>query len=632
MEQKKDDLPGEMLMRQNSSLAKFPEENPNPVLRTAGDGAVLYANAATRALDGVLTDDGRQLAPVLRAAVADVFKKQTGRQIELKSGERIFEFALTPIRDEAYVNLYGRDVSEERRARRETVSLAKFPEENPNPVLRVDGCGVALFANTAARKLPGLLVEEGRKLAPALAASAEAAFATKRPVNAEFSAGPGLFAFSFVPVPDEGYINVYAREITKERQAILDVVRVRDFTKGILDNLTNGVMTFDASFVVTSANPAACRILDQDIARVVGRRLADVFAGDAAWLVEAVAAHGDSREPIVWLDRSLTTATGAQRAANLTLAPLSEDIGGGGRLLVIEDISRERRVRSTMVRFMSDRIVEQLIESDDAFLGGSTQEATIMFSDIRNFTSLSRKLGARDTVTLLNDYFSTMVDVVFENGGTLDKFIGDGMMAVFGAPFVSAEDTDRAVITAASMLAHLRNFNRRRLEQGAAPLEIGVGIDTGPVIAGTIGSPRRMDFTVIGEHVNLASRIEAVNKHYGTHILISDATRQKINGENLLREIDLVVVPGVSEPIRLFEVLNYHTEESFPNLERVLTAFDEGLQLYRGRDWRGAASAFGQALTLNEHDRPTQIFLSRCWSYMARPPGPAWQGITDLTV
>jgi adenylate cyclase len=297
---------------------------------------------------------------------------------------------------------------------------------------------------------------------------------------------------------------------------------------------------------------------------------------------------------------------------------------------VLEDVTREKRVKSTMVRFMSDNVVERLLEADEALLSGTSQEVTVLFSDIRQFARHSEMLGAQRMVQVLNAYFSEMVDIIFENGGTLDKFIGDAIMAVFGAPFVSNNDPDNALRATVQMVGALKDFNAARVSEGTLPIDIGVGIDTGSVIAGTIGSPKRMDYTVIGEHVNLASRIEAVNKIYGTRILMSHHTKAKITGDYRLREVDRVQVAGVETPVQLFEALDYHTKKTFPNMDEVLDAYAAGLACYRGRDWNAAAGAFAAALNANPSDRPTQILLSRCWSFKACPPVDSWNGVTNL--
>ena len=152
---------------------------------------------------------------------------------------------------------------------------------------------------------------------------------------------------------------------------------------------------------------------------------------------------------------------------------------------------------------------------------------------------LAERLSARETVATLNEYFSDMVDVIFEHGGTLDKFIGDAIMAVFGAPFVGPQDTENAVATAVEMMERLRELNRKWAADDRARLDIGVGINTGSVVAGTIGSPKRMDYTVIGDHVNLAARIEAANKYYGTKILISEHTLERLDRRDRGRSLRL---------------------------------------------------------------------------------------------
>jgi PAS domain S-box-containing protein len=612
-------------------VAKFPEENPNPVLRVGGTGEVLFANAAARALPGLIENGGNRLAQDLGTAATAAYAARQSHELEFASGERLFAFALNPVSGETYVNLYGREITEERRAQQKTRDMAKFPEENPNPVLRVSGTGEVLFANAAARGLAGLLEDDGRRLANAMESAVAEAFAARENRGVEFVSGELLFAFVLTPVPGEFYVNLYGREITEERRAHLAVLRIKNSNQNILNNLTNGILTFDSSLDVTSANPAVHRILGLTAGEVVGRSVTDLVGANNSWLPQAIAECQDETQPVLWLNRELLTASGLRKSANFTLIPLRGEEDASTHMLILEDITREKHVKSTMARFMSEHVVERLLDVDDTILGGSAQEASILFSDIRNFTALFSGLDVREMVADLNEYFSMMVDVIFEHTGTLDKFIGDALMAVFGAPFVTADDPDNAVRAGTAMLHRLRLFNSERTAGGRPLIDIGIGIDTGSVIAGTVGSPKRMDYTVIGEHVNLAARIESANKYYGTHLLISEDTKQKLNLSCTIREIDMVQVQGVDKPIRLYEVLDYHTEETFPNLGRVLDAFADGVNYYRQRQWPKAAEAFGHALVLNPSDRPTQIFLSRCWAYLARSPGRNWSGVTDLS-
>ena len=604
-------------------LSTFPEENPNPVLRVAGDGAVVFSNGAARRLSGLL--DGEALTTSLREEVARADGEGANRFAEFESEERIFVFALTPVEGAGYVNLYGRDVTEERRALREVRDLAKFPEENPNPVLRVAGDGGVLFSNQAGRRLPGLL--DAGVLDPALAAQVSEAYGEGANRVAEFEAGDRIFVFALTPVAGADYVNLYGRDVTEERRAQQEVIDAKNFNENILENLSNGVVTFDRELQVTMANPAARAILRLQGA-VEGLAARNLWPGNEAIvsrLRETIATGGSGIE----LDHELDVGAEEAISVNLTTVPLG---GGAGCMLILEDITREKRIKGTMVRFMSDSVVERLLDNEEAMLRGTSQEAAIFFSDIREFSSLSERLDAREMVEILNRYFTTMVDIVFKHGGTLDKFIGDALMAVFGAPFQGPEDADNAVATAVEMLVQLKDFNARMQAERGEQIVIGVGIDSGPVVAGTIGSPRRMDYTVIGDHVNVASRIEGANKYYGTRILVSEDTLARLEADWRYREIDRVRVPGRERPIMLHEILDHHTEASFPRLDEALAAFAEGRRLYRQRQWRQGAERFTEALGCNPNDRPTQIYLDRCWRYMARPPPENWSAITEITV
>jgi adenylate cyclase len=253
-----------------------------------------------------------------------------------------------------------------------------------------------------------------------------------------------------------------------------------------------------------------------------------------------------------------------------------------------------------------------------------------MFSDVRNFTTMTEELGAQGTVTLLNDYFTLMVDRIQNHGGMLDKFIGDAIMAVFGLPLPHDDDEDRALLASIGMISDLRRWNAERVAAGRKPVEIGVGLNTDNIVSGNIGSPKRMDYTVIGDGVNLASRLESACKQYGAGILLSENTCRKLKGTYRMREVDLVVVKGKTEPVAVFEVLDYFTEESFPNLSDFLGYYKNGIAAYRKQQWDRAIAAFGQSLKLRPTDKLSQIYVERSEQMKEHPPGDDWNGVWVL--
>ncbi len=411
-----------------------------------------------------------------------------------------------------------------------------------------------------------------------------------------------------------------------------DVLNARNYSENILRSLSTGVITLDAQQRFIKLNAAASRILCVAEDDFLERRAQDVFINSNAWIQESIDKVGQSGELDLSMDTELKLDGGKNISINLSVVPLldvrNESIGF---MLVIEDISSEKRVRSTMARYMTKEVADRLLEGGESVLGGAVQEVTVLFSDIRSFTHISEQIGARETVSMLNDYFSEMVEAVFENQGILDKYIGDALMALFGAPFSDPRDADNALSTACRMMQRLHEFNARRKAEGHAEIIIGIGINTGEVIAGNIGSEKRMDYTVIGDGVNLAARMESANKYYGTRILISENTRAAMQRETLLREIDRIRVKGKAQPVVIHEVLDYHTPQTFPNLNSVLESFAEGLDRYRSCQWDLADSAFNRCLELNPKDRPAGIYLERCRQYQRNPPAANWDGVWTMT-
>jgi adenylate cyclase len=228
--------------------------------------------------------------------------------------------------------------------------------------------------------------------------------------------------------------------------------------------------------------------------------------------------------------------------------------GGVGYQYLIEG-REKRRVKGLFGRYVSKDVYERLLADPSlAELGGRRREMTVLFSDIRGFTTVSERGEPEAIVGMLNEYFTRMVDVVFKHRGTLDKFVGDMVMALFGAPLDDADHADHAVTAALEMVAELRALNEKWAAEGRPPLDIGIGINTGDMIAGNIGSRAIMSYTVIGDAVNLGSRLESLNKQYGTRIIISDATRARLRRDYPLRPLGDVVVKGKTKPVAIFEV------------------------------------------------------------------------------
>jgi adenylate cyclase len=419
-----------------------------------------------------------------------------------------------------------------------------------------------------------------------------------------------------------------------------DVQNMRNYSEAMLASMSNGVVTVDKTGTVATCNDGASRILGGDQASVVGRHFSEVF-GDADSVVGALvtrAADGGVCDPQLAMDVDLPRLTprdaavvGDSVSVNVTVLPLVGTDGSHlGTMIVMEDISGEKRVRATMARYMDPVVADQLVRQDQDILGGKHVEATVLFSDIRSFTPLAEELGAQATVAFLNDYFTIMVECIQKHGGMLDKFIGDAIMAAFGLPVAQGDDVDRAVQAAIAMISSLFEWNRRRADDGRPAINMGIGLNTGMVVVGNIGSPKRMDFTMIGDGVNLASRLESACKQYSARILISEYTFKRLKGVYRTREVDHVIVKGKSEPVGVYEVLDYHTAETFPNLMDAVNHFRDGIAKYRRGDWKPAVDAFGEALRANPDDTLSNTYIERC-QVLADDPPVDWTGIWVMT-
>jgi PAS domain S-box-containing protein len=415
------------------------------------------------------------------------------------------------------------------------------------------------------------------------------------------------------------------------RQSYGDLETMKDYAESILESMSNGVITIADNGVIRTANQAACTFFGVDPSGVVGKKAVQFFTGPNRWLIERFERVNKSGESYVVMDTELSVED-QERSANLSILPLRDErIGQIGTMLMVEDISDEKRMKGTMARYMDPVVAEQLLSGGSQSLGGTESMATVLFSDIRSFTSISEALGAQGTVSLLNDYFTLMVDCLVHEGGMLDKFIGDAIMAIFGLPLPAEGDEDRAMRASIAMLSSLDQFNMDRAANQQLPVHIGIGLHTDEVVSGNIGSPKRMNYTVIGDGVNLASRLESACKFYGAELLISEATAQRLASSYCMREADLVVVKGKSQPVKIHQVLDAYSPERFPARDQVLQVYGAGLQAYRAQRWDEAMRDFNRAIELHPGDKLSRIYLERSEILKTDPPGSDWDGVWTMT-
>jgi adenylate cyclase len=401
---------------------------------------------------------------------------------------------------------------------------------------------------------------------------------------------------------------------------------MKNYNSSMLQSMTNGVLTLNEENTIITCNKAGANILGISAEQVTNQNATTFFGNENSWVLDKLKQVVSDATTDVIMDAEITFS-GELHSVNLTLMPLIDiHLKNIGSMIMIEDISSEKRMKSTMSRYIDPSIASQLLSSGGDMMGGKSVPATVLFSDIRGFTTLSEKLGPQGTVNMLNDYFELMVDCITKEGGMLDKFIGDAIMAAFGIPLGHEDDEDRALRASISMIRKLKEWNVARLNDGKMPIDIGIGLNTDTVVSGNIGSKKRMDYTIIGDGVNLAARLESACKQYAAKILISEFTFKNLKGTYRTREVDFVVVKGKTQPVAIYEVLDYHDESSFPNLMDAVNQFREGIQKYRAGKWSEATNSFNKVLELHPEDKLSEIYIHRCKTLQADPPAQ-WDGV-----
>ncbi len=292
---------------------------------------------------------------------------------------------------------------------------------------------------------------------------------------------------------------------------------------------------------------------------------------------------------------------------------------------------RERKkIRGTFQYYLSGPVIEEMLKDPSKLkLGGAKKDLTVLFSDIRGFTTISEKLSPEDLVHLLNEYLTVMTDQVFKYGGLLDKYMGDAIMAVFGAPIDAPDHPALCCRTALTMMDELRKLQKKWADEGRPVLDIGIGINTGDMVVGNMGSEMRFDYTVMGDNVNLGARLEGINKEYETNIVVSEYTHKRIKDDFFCRELDAVRVKGKLLPVRIYELLGERKDSD--QEKEYIALYEDGLHKYREGRWDDAIKDFEAALALNPDDYPSKMYIERCKTLKEHPPEGAWDGVYTMT-
>jgi adenylate cyclase len=295
------------------------------------------------------------------------------------------------------------------------------------------------------------------------------------------------------------------------------------------------------------------------------------------------------------------------------------------------------RLRTTFERYNSKNVVKHLLDNTSSYkemLTGTRLPVTVLFSDIRGFTTIAETADSQQLVNQLNEYFTAMVACVFRYDGSLDKFMGDGIMAIWGNTpynFGPKEDAVRAVRAALAMLVELRRLNAKWLAEGRDEWRIGIGLNHGLVIVGDMGSQQHKEFAVVGDPINLGSRLEGLTKEYHLQILLGEGVAELVRDQFHLRSVDIVQVKGKTKAVQAYTVLGEKSEALSSEQQKLLALYEEGISSFRRREFVAAKELFAQALRVQPDDYLTSVYLTSCEEFIQMPPGASWTGVRVMT-
>ncbi len=356
-------------------------------------------------------------------------------------------------------------------------------------------------------------------------------------------------------------------------------------------------------------------LLTRPLKNVVGAMREIISTSDLSKRVEVL-----FRDETGELGHTFNLMTGELDKAN--------DLVKGYALQAVIAQHKEQKIRNIFQKYVPKEVIEQFFASPESMLVGEDRILALLFSDIRGFTTISEKMQPNEVVESLNAYFGLMVDIIMRHRGVVDKYMGDAIMAFFGAPVRHRDEAPQAVRSAFEMLEALKDFNVWQKKRGRPEFRIGIGINYGVVTVGNIGSEKKMDYTVIGDMVNLGSRLEGLTKVYTQPLIISESVVQKIEKEFPCRMLDKVIVKGKTAGIGIYTA----RKQLSPEQQQAWQLHAEALQLYYERGFEDAQRLFRKVHDLLPGDRPSEMFAERCRTHLSSPPPPDWTGAVAMTV
>ncbi|KAJ1561181.1 hypothetical protein HK405_004680 [Cladochytrium tenue] len=413
----------------------------------------------------------------------------------------------------------------------------------------------------------------------------------------------------------------------KTEDMLREASEMKNYLSMILQSITNVVITLDGSGRLSHINHPSKMDMEPMLEEMKSEPF-DVWLGpeNSIFTGDIQRAYSAGSASVIAQDYEFHVL-GKIRNVNYTIVQMSTGpSSNAGVVIVLEDISSEKRALMTLGRYMSPALAKQVMAEDGGQLGGKRKKVAILFSDIRSFTTLSESMEPHEVVELLNHHFGDAVNAIMAEQGILDKYIGDAVMAVFGVPFVNPDDSIHACNAALRMRDSVAAFNEVRARDNLKPIKIGIGINTGMVLSGNIGSTKRMEFSCIGDAVNLASRIEGLTKYYNVTVLVSEFTLSEAQGHFATREVDRVVVTGRSRAVAVFELLGRAGDPLSAAVQQGAQLYARGLEMYRRRQFAEAAEVFRHAVEVAD-DGPSRTLAARCDKFAADPPPPDWNGV-----